>query len=139
MRHQFRGRPDESEHLHFRPDLWGAVATSNDGGASWQIVPTFPTDASIVETLTCASAMVCWVTGQAFSGFRQSCGVLTMVERPGPRITLTIPPGAPEDIGQDSYDSIGRISFPTAEACLALGAVDQGSASTPVYSFRAAS
>ena len=52
---------------------------------------------------------------------------------------LTIPPGAPEDIGKDSYDSIGRISCPTAGACLALGIVDQGAASTPVYSFRAPS
>ena len=118
----------------FGPSTRGAVATTSDGGSSWQISSTFPTDASGVDTLTCASAMVCWVTGQAFSGLS---AVLWGTDNGGATwtaISLTIPPGAPEDIGRDSYDSIGRISCPTPRACLALGAVDQGSASTPVYS-----
>jgi hypothetical protein len=54
------------------------------------------------------------------------------------KVPLKIPPGAPEDIGGDSYDSIGRISCPTSPACPALVVVDQGSASTPVYSLIAA-
>jgi hypothetical protein len=74
------------------------------------------------------------VTGQAFSGLS---AVFWGTDNGGATwttISLTIPPGAPEDIGRDSYDSIGRISCPTPRACLALAAVDQGSTSTPVYS-----
>jgi photosystem II stability/assembly factor-like uncharacterized protein len=118
-----------------QPTTRGAIATTHDGGVSWQLVPTFPTDASIVDTLKCGSATVCWVTGQAFSGL---AAVLWGTENGGAtwsKVPLTIPPDAPEDIGGDSYNSIGRMSCPTVRACLALAAVDQGSAGTPVYSF----
>jgi photosystem II stability/assembly factor-like uncharacterized protein len=124
----------------FGPTDRGVVGTTTDGGASWQLDPNFPTDASIVQTLTCASARICWVTGQTFSSGPNA--VLWGTYDGGTtwsQVPLTIPPGAPEDIGKDSYDSIGRISCPTAGACLALGIVDQGAASTPVYSFRAPS
>jgi photosystem II stability/assembly factor-like uncharacterized protein len=123
----------------FGPSGRGAIATTSDGGRSWHISSTFPTDASIVDGVKCASATVCWVTGHSFSGLSAALWGTFNGGANWTKVALTIPPGAPEDIGGDSYDSIGRISCPTAQACLALGVVDQGSASTPVYSFIAPS
>ena len=123
----------------FGPSTRGSVATTDDGGVTWRIDP-FPTEAENVSAATCASATVCWATGQAFSA--GTSAVLWGTDDGGAnwtRTAFTIPRGAPEDIGHDTYDEIGRISCPSTTACLALGVVDQGSASTPVYSFKGSS
>ena len=53
------------------------------------------------------------------------------------KVTFSVPPGAPNYYGQ-SFLSMGPISCPTTKACVAIGAVAQGSKTTPVYSYRAA-
>jgi len=45
-----------------------------------------------------------------------------------------VPSGAPNAYGQ-SYLSIGSISCPAANTCVALGAAAQSSPTAPVYSF----
>ena len=60
--------------------------------------------------------------------------VRRMVGRVGRKATFTVPPGAPNYDGQD-YLSIGLISCPSTQACVALGGAAQGAKSTPVYSY----
>ena len=50
------------------------------------------------------------------------------------KVTLTVPPGAPNYDGEP-YLPIGLLSGPSTQACVALGAAAQGAKNTPVYSY----
>jgi hypothetical protein len=136
------------------------VATSSDGGATWQ-VRALPSDVvdPILFSMSCPDASDCWIsgneevvtgtlpapTGAAGDGLKTIDRVhevpLILVSHDGGSswaVNLpTVPVGAPEDQGHDSYTGIGKIQCPTADACIALGFGDAGSAHTPVYTNQA--
>jgi photosystem II stability/assembly factor-like uncharacterized protein len=124
------------------------IATTNDGGTTWQM-RSLPSNVPLPEmsAMSCASASICWLSGEEAvpqdngSGGGSNGGssvILGTVDGGATwtKVTFTVPPGAPEDIGHDSYMAIGEISCPTTTACIALGVSDQGSPSTAVYSYR---
>jgi hypothetical protein len=93
--------------------------------------------------LGCASPTVCWLAGQeavpVVIGNVHDDGSSVIVGTTDGglhwnKVTFTVPAGAPNYDGQ-SYLSIGSISCPTTEACVAMGSAAQGAKSTPVYSF----
>jgi photosystem II stability/assembly factor-like uncharacterized protein len=123
------------------------IATTADGSATWQMRP-LPSDVLLpqMSAVSCASTTICWLAGEEAVPQENGTGgtnggsavVLGTLDGGATwtRTTFTIPPGAPEDIGQDSYMAIGQISCPTTTACIALGISDQGSSTTPVYSYQ---
>ena len=62
---------------------------------------------------------------------RQCCWEHPMVVQRGRERPFTIPAVAPEDVGQDSYMTVGQISCPTTSTCVGLGLSDRGSPTTP--------
>jgi hypothetical protein len=124
------------------------VATTTDGGATWQMRP-LPSDVPQpqMSDVSCATATICWLAGEEAVPQRNGTGgtnggsaVLLGTTTSGAtwtKETFTIPPGAPEDVGQDSYMTVGQISCPATTTCVALGLADRGSATTPVYSYQA--
>lgn len=124
-----------------RATVSGVVSTS-DGGASWQLRP-LPPDVPLpgLDDVSCYSDDGCFVVGSGAipQGTNGGSAVILGTQNQGESwsmTTFTIPPGAPEDHGGDSYMSVGSISCPGSDGCVALGVSDQGSRTTPVYSFR---
>ena len=123
------------------------VATTADGGATWKMRPP-PSDVPQpqMSDVSCVRATVCWLAGEeavpqqnGTGGTNGGSAVLLGTVNSGATWnlpTFTIPAGAPEDVGQDSYMTIGQISCPTTSTCIALGVSDRGSATTPVYSYQ---
>lgn len=93
-----------------------------------------------LDDVGCTDADTCWVTGseavpQGDDGGSSMVLGTTAGGVTWSKATFTVPPGAPEDVGHDAYLSVGQISCPVGgTGCVALGSVDQGSATTPVYS-----
>jgi hypothetical protein len=120
------------------------VVITTDGGATWQLRP-LPTNIPLPQlgSLACATATVCWLGGSeavpVTIGNVQNGGspVLLGTTDGGStwtKVTFIVPPGTPNYDSQ-SFLSMGPISCPSPDACVALGSVAQGSPSTPVYSF----
>ena len=124
------------------------VATTADDGATWQLRP-LPSDVPQpqMSDVSCASATICWLAGEeavpqqnGTGGTNGGSAVLLGTSDGGAtwtRETFTIPAVAPEDVGQDSYMTVGQISCPTTSTCVGLGLSDRGSPTTPVYSYKA--
>jgi hypothetical protein len=99
-----------------------------------------------MSDVSCVRATVCWLAGEeavpqqnGTGGTNGGSAVLLGTVNSGAtwtKETFTIPAGAPEDVGQDSYMTIGQISCPTTSTCIALGVSDRGSATTPVNSYQ---
>jgi hypothetical protein len=49
------------------------------------------------------------------------------------RVSFAVPAKVPSGMQGDSFMAIGQIQCPQPDACVAIGASDQGSTSTPVY------
>jgi hypothetical protein len=124
--------------------LVSAIVTTTDVGLTWRLRPL---PANIpnpqLTALSCASATLCWLAGQEAvpvvigNVHDDGSSVIVGTADGGTswnKVTFSIPSGAPNYEGQ-SYLSIGSISCPTAEACVALGSAAQGAKSTPVYSY----
>jgi hypothetical protein len=120
------------------------VVTTDDGGATWALrpLPSSVPDPQMSD-LSCSSAQQCWVGGseavpqQIGNVYDGGSSVLLGTTDGGAswsRSTFAIPAGAPNDAGGDAYLAVGEISCPRADTCVALGASDQGSLSTAVYS-----
>lgn len=118
----------------------GVIATT-DGGLTWALRP-LPADIPfpLLSTISCSGHASCWISGseavdQPAEGSGGSGMVLGTDDGGGTwtRATFDVPLNAPNYEGQ-SYLSIGAISCPVSNGCLALGVVAQGSKSTPVYS-----
>jgi hypothetical protein len=128
------------------PTEVSAIAVTKDGGMSWtsRPLPSDVPDPQLVA-ISCPSPTVCWLGGQ-----EQVPIVIGNVHDDGSsvilgtydggatwqKVTFPVPSGAPNYYGQ-SYLSMGPISCPTTKACVAIGAVAQGSKTTPIYSYRA--
>lgn len=120
------------------------IASTTDGGRSWTPEP-LPDDAPDPSLwgVACASSNVCWASGSEavpVSVGRVSDGGSSMLVgttdggSTWSKVTFSVPSGAPNAYGQ-SYLSIGSISCPASNTCLALGAAAQSSPTAPVYSF----
>jgi len=119
------------------------VATSSDGGRSWR-PETLPNDVPNpqLDGLACPTATECWVSGS--ESVPQKIGhavdegspVLLGTTDAGAtwsKVTFSVATTAPNPTGQ-SYLTIGAISCPSADVCLAKGSGAQGADVSPVYS-----
>jgi hypothetical protein len=100
-----------------------------------------------LSDVSCASGSLCFVSGeeavpqQVGASYNGGSSIVLGTSNGGTtwtRSTFTVPTNAPNDVGGDAYMAIGQISCPSTGFCLGLGVSDQGSASTPVYSFAGA-
>ena len=121
-----------------------AVAVTSNGGTTWES-RSLPVDVPLPQlgSLSCASAMVCWVAGQEavaqVIGNVHDAGSPVMVGTSNggatwSKATFAIPPDAPNYLGQ-SYLNVGDISCPDTSGCLALGSAAQSAPSTPIYRY----
>jgi hypothetical protein len=100
-----------------------------------------------VADVSWASATICWIASEetvpqqnGTGGTNGGSPVVLGTSDSGAtwtNETFTIPAGAPEDVGQDSYMTVGKISCPRTSTCVGLGLSDRGSVSTPVYGYQA--
>jgi photosystem II stability/assembly factor-like uncharacterized protein len=123
------------------------IAESTDGGATWRLRPlpkSVPTPG--IFGLACTSDDTCYAggteaVGQSF-GSRGSNGgsAMLLITHDGgaswQRVTFPVPASIPAGMPIDSFMSLGSIQCPVAGTCYALGASDQGSKATPVYTAR---
>jgi photosystem II stability/assembly factor-like uncharacterized protein len=125
-----------------------AVVVTNDGGSSWT-TRTLPADVPnpSLSSLSCPSAKVCWLSGSeavpiVISNVRDGGSSVLLGTSDGgetwQKVTFPVPAGAPNYYGQ-SYLSMGPISCPSIDACVATGAVAQGSKTTPIYDYHPSS
>ena len=125
--------------------LVSAILATKDGGMSWTARP-LPSDVPDPQlvSISCASPTTCWLSGQeavpiVIGNVHDGGSSVILGTNDGgatwQRVTFSVPSGAPNYYGQ-SYLSMGPIACPTTRACVAIGAVAQGSKSTPVYSYR---
>jgi hypothetical protein len=125
--------------------LVSGVVTTSDGGLTWQeqALPANVPEPALSD-VSCASGSLCFVSGeeavpqQVGSGYNGGSALVLGTSDGGTtwtRSTFTVPANAPNDAGGDAYMAIGQISCPSTGFCLGLGVSDQGSTSTPVYSF----
>ncbi len=121
----------------------GVVATSTDGGRTWtpEALPGDVPDPQL-DGLACPSATECWVSGSESIPERvgraldEGSPVLLGTTSAGAtwsKVTFSVAPTAPNPTGQ-SYLTIGAISCPSANVCLAKGSGAQGARVSPVYS-----
>jgi photosystem II stability/assembly factor-like uncharacterized protein len=125
--------------------LESAIAVTKDGGISWtsRTLPSEVPDPQL-GAISCPSATTCWLSGSeavpiVIGNVHDGGSAVILGTHDGgarwQKVTFSVPPGAPNYYGQ-SYLSMGPISCPTADACVAIGAVAQGSKTTPIYSYR---
>jgi hypothetical protein len=114
------------------------AAITTDGGVAWKSRP-FPSDVPSpgVSNIACPGAGECWVAGfeAVPEGANADSPILLGTSNGGitwTKVTFAVPAGAPNYDGQ-SFQAIGPIACPDTHGCIALGAVAQGSPSTPVY------
>lgn len=119
------------------------VATSGDGGRTWtpQALPGDVPNPQL-NGVACPSAIECWVSGsesipqKVGSGIDEGSPMLLGTTDAGAtwsKVTFNVPATAPNPTGQ-SYLTIGAISCPSANVCLAKGSGAQGADVSPVYS-----
>ncbi len=124
------------------PTPSGDIASTVDGGLTWNPDP-LPSDAPLptFTSISCPTAAECWVAGSAAVpqrvGASQNGGssVLLGTTNGGSSwssVRFSVPGSAPNYDGQ-SFLSLGFITCPSADTCVANGATAQGSPTAPVY------
>ena len=111
-------------------DLVSVVASSNDGGLTWQVHP-IPTDVSQphLYSISCPTANQCWLAGWSGSG---------SVTLPSTSAILSTLDGGTHwsqdrlEVGSGAL--VGAISCPSGNICVGLGGVNSGSGRVSVYS-----
>ena len=123
--------------------LIGDIASTVDGGQSWSPDP-LPGDTPqpMFTGISCPSASECWAAGsdavpqQIGNAHNGGSSMLLGTTNGGSswsRVSFSIPTGAPNYDGQ-SFLSIGVITCPTTNVCVANGSTAQGSPTAPIYS-----
>jgi photosystem II stability/assembly factor-like uncharacterized protein len=111
-------------------DLVSVVASSDDGGSTWQIHP-IPADVSQphLYSISCPTANQCWLAGWSGSG---------SVTLPSTSVILSTLDGgttwAQDNLAVGSGALVGAISCPSGNVCVGLGGVNSGSGRVSVYS-----
>jgi photosystem II stability/assembly factor-like uncharacterized protein len=119
------------------------IASSNDGGLTWTPDP-LPADVPQPQLLglSCPTDNECWAAGsdavpQQIGNVHNGVSSVLLGTTDGgstwSKVTFGVPTDAPNDEGQ-SYLSIGLITCPSANVCVAQGATAQSSPSAPFYS-----
>jgi len=119
------------------------IAFSSDGGATWTastLPHTIPYP--MIDALTCPTARTCYAAGSDLieqrigKTFNAGSSVVAITLDAGhtwQRVTFAVPAKVPGGMHGDSFMDIGEIQCPQPDACVAIGASDQGSTSTPIY------
>ncbi|MGH8995095.1 MAG: hypothetical protein ACRDYB_03520 [Acidimicrobiales bacterium] len=119
------------------------VATTSDGGRSWT-PEALPGDVPNPQFngLACPSATECWVSGsesipqKVGNTLDEGSPVLLGTTNAGAiwsKVTFSVAATAPNPTGQ-SFVTIGAISCPSANVCVAKGSGAQGADVSPIYS-----
>ena len=123
--------------------LIGDISSTVNGGRSWTPDP-LPIDAPqpMFSGVSCPTDKECWATGsdavpQQVGNVHNGGSSMLLGTTDGgstwSSVTFSTPAGAPDYDGQ-SYLSLGFITCPTSDVCVADGAAAQGSPSAPIYS-----
>ncbi len=122
------------------------IAFSSDGGVTWtaRALPrTMPYP--MLDTLVCPTTRTCYAAGsvdieqRSGNSINASSAVVAITRDAGrtwQRVTFEVPAKVPAGMQGDSFMDIGQIQCPMPEACVAIGVSDQGSTSTPIYTYR---
>jgi photosystem II stability/assembly factor-like uncharacterized protein len=111
-------------------DLVSVIASSDDGGSTWQIHP-IPADVSQphLYSISCPTANHCWLAGWSGSG---------SVVLPSTSVILSTLDGGTtwvqDNLEVGSGALVGAISCPSGNVCVGLGGVNSGSGRVSVYS-----
>jgi hypothetical protein len=119
------------------------IGFSADGGRTWT-TSTFPHSMPypMIDALTCPTTTTCYAAGSDLIaqhiGNTDNAGssVVAITRNAGhtwQRVTFAVPAQVPGGMQGDSFMDIGQLECPQASACVAIGASDQGSTSTPIY------
>jgi hypothetical protein len=121
------------------------IAFSADGGATWT-ASTLPRTVPypMLDSLVCPTARTCYAAGGDFiaqrigntiNGESSVVAVTHDAGRTWQRVTFEVPAKVPGGMQGDSFMQIGQIQCPVPDACVAIGISDQGSTSTPIYTY----
>jgi photosystem II stability/assembly factor-like uncharacterized protein len=124
----------------------GDVAMSADGGRTWV---QRPLPAGLPQPylagISCPTGSACYVSGteavaQRFGKLGSNGGsamILTTSDagQTWNRVRFAVPARIPAGMQIDAFMEIGAIQCPRAGRCVALGVSEQGSRSTPVYTY----
>jgi len=125
------------------PLQYSVFETSDDGGATWTS-GTFPRSIPDpnLNALVCPTARTCYAAGgdlipqRIGNTWNAESSVVAVTHDAGrtwQRVSFAVPAKVPSGMQGDSFMAIGQIQCPQPDACVAIGAVDQGSTSTPIY------
>jgi len=124
---------------------YSVIGFSADGGATWR-ASTFPRTIPYpsIDTLTCPTSATCYAAGgdniaqrigHTYNGGSAVVATTNDAGRTWQRVTFAVPAAVPGGMQADSFLDIGQIECPEANACIAIGVSDQGSTSTPIYTY----
>ena len=123
----------------------GAAAVSGDGGASWRMLALPPrTPEPSLFDISCPTARACWIGGEQAvpqvipgpgGGYNGSSAMILATRDGGASWSKTTFAAGRLAGGQqtDSLMAVGQIACPAVNSCLGIGAAEQGSYHTPVY------
>jgi len=121
------------------------IAFSSDGGGTWT-ASTLPHSMPypMIDALTCPTTRTCYAAGsddieqRIGKTFNAASSVVAITHDDGrtwARLTFAAPAKVSGGMHGDSFMDIGQIVCPRSDACVAIGVSDQGSSSTPIYTY----
>jgi photosystem II stability/assembly factor-like uncharacterized protein len=122
------------------------IAFSSDGGVTWTastLPHTMPYP--MMDALTCPTTRTCYAAGSDLiaqrigNTYNAGSSVVAVTRDAGrtwQRVTFAVPAKVPGGMQGDSFMDIGEIQCPQQDACVATGVSDQGSTSTPIYTYQ---
>jgi hypothetical protein len=124
---------------------YNVIGFSADGGATWT-TSTFPRTIPYpsIDVLTCTTNETCFAAGgdliaqrigNAYNAQSAMVAITNDAGRTWQRVSFAVPASVPGGMQGDSFMDIGQIECPDAHACTAIGVSDQGSTSTPIYTY----
>jgi hypothetical protein len=127
-----------------RQNPYGAVAVTADGGRTWteRPLPASVPDPQLSQ-IACPTDATCYVSGEQAvpqyfaNGSSNGGSAMVLITHDAglswSRVAFATPARVPSGMRIDAFMAVGDIQCPQLNACIALGASDQGSKSTPVY------
>jgi photosystem II stability/assembly factor-like uncharacterized protein len=126
-----------------QPFFVGALASTQDGGLTWtpDHLPSGVPEPQFSD-LSCPTVNQCWATGedalprQVGNSYNGGSPMLLATTDGGSTwssVTFSVPQGAP-NFDDQSYLSMGGISCPSTNLCVALGTGAQSAQTVPTYS-----